>query len=192
MDSYWGTFYTEYDRTISADVTAYYVSSVANGYAHLEKLAGTVLPAKNGYLLNTSTATNNLSFAYSKTAPTESVTGNMLFGSVDAATVSDANYNYYILGRTGTDPDYTYGFYWQNGTSGTSVNNGPGKAYLRVSATGGAAKGFSLSLDGGTTGINTVNADETEEWYTLQGVRLTAKPTQSGLYIRNGKKVIIK
>ena len=42
------------------------------------------------------------------------------------------------------------------------------------------------------TGIESIHKDETtEKWYTLSGVRIT-KPTRSGVYIRNGKKVVIK
>jgi hypothetical protein len=29
-------------------------------------------------------------------------------------------------------------------------------------------------------------------WYTIDGRRLSGKPTQKGLYIVNGKKVVIK
>ena len=44
----------------------------------------------------------------------------------------------------------------------------------------------------GTTGVKEVKSGEVkgEEWYTLQGQRV-AKPGK-GLYIRNGKKVVIK
>ena len=30
------------------------------------------------------------------------------------------------------------------------------------------------------------------DWYTLDGRRLSGKPTKKGLYIVNGKKVVIK
>ena len=33
---------------------------------------------------------------------------------------------------------------------------------------------------------------DSEAWYTLDGVRLSGKPTQKGLYINNGRKVVIK
>ena len=36
------------------------------------------------------------------------------------------------------------------------------------------------------------NAAEEQSWYTLSGVKLLAQPTAKGIYIRNGKKVIIK
>ena len=50
---------------------------------------------------------------------------------------------------------------------------------------------------GGTTvikGINFENAQEinTEGWYTINGIKLESAPTQKGIYIKDGKKVVIK
>ena len=30
------------------------------------------------------------------------------------------------------------------------------------------------------------------DWFTLEGVKLDSRPTERGIYIRNGKKIIIK
>jgi hypothetical protein len=38
----------------------------------------------------------------------------------------------------------------------------------------------------------TVEAGETGTWYTIDGKKLAGKPTQKGLYICNGRKVVIK
>lgn len=32
----------------------------------------------------------------------------------------------------------------------------------------------------------------TETWYTVDGLRLDAKPTKPGVYVVNGQKVIVK
>ena len=45
------------------------------------------------------------------------------------------------------------------------------------------------------TGISTIAADDDEndsDWWTLQGFKIGRKPTQSGVYIHHGKKVVIK
>jgi len=34
--------------------------------------------------------------------------------------------------------------------------------------------------------------DQTSAWYTLDGRRLSGKPTQKGVYINNGNKVMMK
>ncbi len=50
--------------------------------------------------------------------------------------------------------------------------------------------------DGSTTAINAITSENVkavkEGWYTLNGVKLQAAPTQKGIYINNGKKVVIK
>ena len=68
--------------------------------------------------------------------------------------------------------------------------------YIKNNA-GAKARAFALSFDGeDVTGILGVSADSTDVkdgvWYSLDGVRLSGKPTQRGLYINNGKKVVIK
>lgn len=63
-----------------------------------------------------------------------------------------------------------------------------GKAYLEV-PTATAAKFF--SLDGEATGINSVKTAKADgAYYTLEGVK-TTKPVK-GLYIHNGKKIVVK
>ena len=68
--------------------------------------------------------------------------------------------------------------------------------YIKNNA-GAKARAFALSFDGeDVTGILGVSADSTDVkdgvWYSLDGVRLSGKPTQRGLYLNNGKKIIIK
>ena len=55
-----------------------------------------------------------------------------------------------------------------------------------------------VDANGETTGIGEIDTKtgevsfDSEAWYTLDGVRLSGKPSKSGLYINNGRKVIIK
>lgn len=50
-----------------------------------------------------------------------------------------------------------------------------------------------LNIDGETTNINAnVNPNANSGWYTLDGCRLNGKPTTSGVYVNNGRKVVIK
>lgn len=47
--------------------------------------------------------------------------------------------------------------------------------------------------DNTTTGIRTAaSAKKNEGWYTINGVRLTGRPTEKGVYIHNGKKEVIR
>lgn len=42
------------------------------------------------------------------------------------------------------------------------------------------------------TGIDAVNDDPSEEWYTLDGHKLNGQPKIHGVYVRNEKKVVVK
>lgn len=50
--------------------------------------------------------------------------------------------------------------------------------------------------DGSTTAINTITGEQinfvNDAWYTLNGVKLNGMPTEKGVYINNGKKIVIK
>ncbi len=98
-----------------------------------------------------------------------------------------ANTNY-VLSKVGD----VIGFYLAKADGTTTVTEG--KAYLPVPTTTSASNVFSISWgdDEGTTGINNIDANVKADnaYYTLQGVRVAA-PTK-GLYIVNGKKVVVK
>ena len=55
-----------------------------------------------------------------------------------------------------------------------------------------------VGANGQTTAIGTIDTKtgemtfDSEAWYTLDGVRLSGKPSKKGLYINNGRKVVIK
>ena len=43
------------------------------------------------------------------------------------------------------------------------------------------------------TSINFIKAEnENDQWYSISGIKLQKKPTQSGMYIFNGRKILIK
>jgi alpha-amylase len=44
----------------------------------------------------------------------------------------------------------------------------------------------------GISSISVTNPKASNSWYTLQGVQLNSKPTQPGIYIHQGKKVMVK
>jgi hypothetical protein len=57
-----------------------------------------------------------------------------------------------------------------------------------------AAAARSLSINGsGTTGINSVDVEESaDSWYDMNGRKLDEQPARKGVYIQNGKKVVVK
>jgi hypothetical protein len=72
------------------------------------------------------------------------------------------------------------------------------RAYLTYSESAGApakASALTFDVDGETTGIAGVGVDSSnvnDAWYTLGGQKLSKKPTANGIYISNGRKIIIK
>lgn len=188
--TYWSTFYASNNRLLPEGVTAYAVKSNNDGRAQLVKVAegGQVIPGCQGYLLSTANE-NGFCLTPSENAPVEVSTENLLMGSDEAMTFNEANYKYYILGKSGED----VGFYWQKGTSGTKVNNAAHKAFLRVPTSSGA-KFLSFTFGEETTGINGITASDAEQngtaLYNLAGQRVAKG--YKGLVIKNGKKYLVK
>ena len=57
----------------------------------------------------------------------------------------------------------------------------------------GSTHVYDLEWEDAPDGIRTVSADPVRtDSYTLNGIRLQGAPTQQGVYIRNGKKMIVK
>ena len=69
------------------------------------------------------------------------------------------------------------------------------RAYLLLNTTSNA-RIFVEEIDGSTTAIAGINADgelvPAQGWYTVNGVKLEGVPTQKGIYINNGKKIVVK
>ena len=98
----------------------------------------------------------------------------------------------------GSTTDYyystTYKEFRNPGANGTNI--GKMRAYLKDES-GSAARILIEEPNGDTTitAIREVNAAEAvkaEGWYTINGIKLNAAPTQKGIYINNGKKIVVK
>ena len=78
------------------------------------------------------------------------------------------------------------------------------RAYLKRTAASARMRGAAdelpetmtvvlISAGGEATTIGTITLSyDTDEWYSLDGRKLSGKPTKKGLYIRNGKKIVVK
>ena len=118
--------------------------------------------------------------------PATATEGNALVGTlvdIAALATTDGTYNNYILNFV----DGKAGFYQANNKKVAA-----GKAYLQVPVANGAKVLTIVWNDGETTGINSVETVEIENGnvYDLSG-RKVANPAK-GLYIKNGKKFIVK
>ncbi len=172
------------DFTNVAGIKAY----IAMGYDDIDKIIwlGRVMkvPAGTGVLVKGDAGTYKIPHTSVRAAYANWFVGN-LGDAIKIAETDGDKTNYYLSGKDGS-------FVSVNG----NANIGKNKAYLQLptSVFGGTRSiGISYDDEDGTTSIKNLTTDLTEgegEWYTLQGQRV-AKPGK-GLYIRNGKKVIVR
>ena len=160
------------------DVTAYTVSAVGETtitLAKAEKVAAgqaVIVSAAAGGTYEIPTTSEELS---------EGI--NLMTYSAEETPVTEGGYYVVANGDNGV------GFYPVN--AGTAIP--AGKGFIKVEGEASNAKAFlGFGFDGETTGINEVKTagSKTGEIYNLNGQRVAAPA--KGLYIMNGKKVVIK
>ena len=105
--------------------------------------------------------------------------------------------------KTFTDADMAAADYYVcNGKQFVKVRGagtlGANKAYLKFVTNQQLSAPQYISISGdlgeGTTRIDNLNVNDNENgvWYDLNGRKLNGKPAQKGIYIKNGKKVVVK
>ena len=119
---------------------------------------------------------------------------NLLLPSVTSASISGANGDYILTnvynhkGKTGEETGSIGYYYAKAGTLGAN------KSYLHLNTTSSAKSVFiMMPFDEETTGISKPEADsQAGDYYTLDGLKVNGKPSAKGLYIKNGKKYVVK
>ena len=181
-------YYSDVNLTVPEGVTA--KTYKANGTALVELDSyntGNVIPAGTGVVLNG--AQGDYTFAITTESGTASKE-NMLRGSDEAAETTGGA-KYYMLSLAATGGNETVGFYYK-AENGAAFMNGAHKAYLAVpEGTEAKATGYAFNE---VTGINDITREQVTDgvWYTIDGKRLNGEPTVKGIYVVNGKKVVIK
>lgn len=179
--------------------TAYIIKGATNrlnytGDAVVEAFpAGSIIPKQTGFILS-GTAGSTVAYRACVDGPEVDVTGNLLVGTATEQEFSGTGYKYYIFGN-GSEGQ---GFYHQGTRKGNSMKVGAHRAGLKLPTTGfSPAKQFIFNFEeaarNAVTGIATVKTESAAKdapIYNLQGCRVT-NPT-NGIYIVNGKKVLIK
>lgn len=158
----------------NSGLTAYMVTSCDGNTLHLEPV--TKVPANTGLILKGTANTYQLE---TTDGDTDDVTSNLLSSNTDDV-YTVASDDIYVLSNL---DDGQPGFY----KADNGIHVAKYKSYLQYSVSG-ARRYF--SIDEQTTGITPVFYDASDTLYDLQGRRVS-KPTQ-GVYIRNGKKIVIK
>ena len=179
----YATYTSNYNLDFTDDlkIKAYVATAVAEEGVTLTMVTGAV-PAGTGLLL--AGETDAVSTALEATAPaTNLLTGLYLDQTIAASDAENSKYNY-VFGKDGDN----IGFF-KVGGDGTTLS--AGKAHLSTNVNLGTATARLLFVGDETTGINDVQSTkEINAIYNLNGVRV-AQPTK-GLYIINGKKVVVK
>lgn len=174
----YATYATKHNVEVPSDVKVMTVKVNAAGTAiELNEVkANTVIPAKTGILVKAAQGDYNFAVTSKEGTPLEN--NNLVAATADEASNGTT---YFALTKIGDKVGFAL--------VEKDVVIPAGKAYLEVTKKGEAAKFF--GLDGEATGINSVKTAKADgAYYTLEGVK-TTKPVK-GLYIHNGKKIVVK
>jgi len=195
-DANYATLYLPFDVTTDGNTKAYYIPTVTSGYAHLTEVTDNEIAANTAVILINETSTEaNFSVAKNLTQQV-SESANHLKGTLTATELDLSDKTpYYSLGRK----DGAIGFYKFDKAGTTTITLGANKAYLDTSVSGGSVKGFRLSFDTETSITETsesihnsecIMLNETGAVFDPGGGRVIKK--KKGLYILNGRKVLVK
>lgn len=185
----YGTFYTDKNYVLPQGLTAFAYTSV-NGDNSLNKseeyVAGDIVPANTAVVVKGAKGSYN--YYNTEEAATKTIEKNLLKGvTTDTRIEATSGVKRYILTRA---DDGILAFYR---TNTGNINVKANRAYLEVPTAMAVA---SFSLEGSATGINNIVTTAAKQGiYTIFGVRLNATTTKelpAGIYIVDGKKVIVK
>lgn len=205
-NTHWTTFYSDYDVKLPAGIDVYTISNVdekgtltckrklsVQGVAYLKKHSPALIYSEQAgaypcYETNKGYIETDLS------------SNNYLRGtSSDQMIEAEDNYTYYMLTYGTIDDKKVFGFFYGAEDGEPFVNKG-GKAYLAVpKSIANQSMGFALVTDNkDVTNIGNISSNpdfKSSVVTTLSGVQVKCDNKDKlpkGIYIINGKKVIVK
>ncbi len=206
-DGYWNTLCLPFDLTISGSVldgaTVMKLTndaSFSNGTLTLNFTSVDKIEAGKPYIIKWGTPKNH---------PTDNIENPtfedvMLENELTPVVTTDVitftgTYGY----QSFTDTDNTILFLGEGSKlyyPSADVTIGACRAYFQLAdgitagdPTASQIRAFVLNFDEDTNAITTINADnKTTGWYDLNGIKLNEAPATRGMYIHDGKKVMIK
>lgn len=195
------TLYLDYPVSIPYDtypdlLGVFYIYGIgSNGKELLASTLDDIIPANTGVIVQGNANTPDIpTYFFPRISDEEAATysenseTSMLKGTTTPlgtqSVESETGKRVYTLGRARNS---YINFYHYTGT--TLAAN---KAYLLVEPSTNA-NAFSILFDGDATGINVVDVNNVDgAWYNLQGVKMQGEPTSKGVFIHNGKKVVVQ
>ncbi len=192
----WRTYYNAIGVNVEVpEGTSVYTAGINDNIDKviLTEVGDRIIPAWNAVILKSSETSIPLSNPSKASAYTTEFNQNLLTSGS-----TDDYIKYY--GNDALDKIYTLSA--KNGKMGFYKFNGildPDKAHLYIDgspvATAPEYLGFDFGSQNGTTSIElpaTPILPQADQWYTLDGRRLQAKPSYKGIYLNNGRKIVVK
>ncbi|UKK59900.1 hypothetical protein L6470_02510 [Prevotella communis] len=171
------------DTETSADAELYTISSVNGDQAVLSAAIETAPRLTPLLIFNNSDEAKTFLLIPANEEPNLQLTVAPEFvGTLEATTIAAS-----------TDDQTNYAF---NGKAFVFVKNdlpvAANKAWLSVSNSN--ARAINLVFDSEATGVGSIENGKLtiDNWYDLNGRKLNGMPTKKGIYIMNGKKVVVK
>ena len=185
---YWTTFYNNGYNFQADENTTVYKGTVNESSLMLTEVEDKIVNRGTAVILK---STDNPVMTLTNSGSSDT-NGNDLRGISKRTLRSDV-----ISNISGADAIYTMG----NTSAGFGFHRytgeyvPAGKAFLPLNTSDGAkAQSLSIVFAIGTTGINSVSSDSNvqNDWFSLDGTRLSGKPSQPGIYVNGKKKIVIK
>lgn len=182
----YSTFYSDKAWSVPEGLKALIFTGIENEMLVMKSID--VIPAETGVVLY---GAANATFALAETETDVTYPTNLLHGTLEETEINNGNVHY-ILGLSQGE----CGMFWPYNTDHGvgAFTNQAGKAYLELPGNTPAPariRGFVFSSPSVATGVYDAEIQEEDgTCYDLLG-RKVSNPQQGGLYIMNGKKVII-
>lgn len=206
--TFFDAYHVEYEREMVAG-QSYTICLPYPGALYVDGLKYYALTGVSGSTLQFTEVTPSTIGAPYLVVPTTDITNLNYDGDkitynavLKTASTTDSGVGYPMHGTfRKISPAETVGKYilqdgnkWQKAkTENPAVYIPPFRGYLTAPAGANASDLFDSVLDGDATGItniHTTDKDGKEHWYDLNGRRIDGTPSQKGVYIQKGKKVI--
>ena len=186
-NDYWTTFYNDGYNFQADEYTTVYKGTVNELSLMLTEVEDKIVNRGTAVILKSS---GNPVMTLTESGSNDT-NGNDLRGRSDrtkrTSVISDFNANeIYTMGNTSAG----FGFHKYTGEYVPA-----GKAFIPLNIENEAkAQSLTIVFAIGSTGINSVSSDSNvqNDWFSLDGTRLSGKPSQPGIYVNGKKKVVVK
>ena len=183
----YGGLYNDSDTpyALPEGTTAYLITGISEDGTSVTTEPINYIPAHTAILLQKGEGAKAITKVEYKGELTETTNNKFYYSDPNSPATAPTTRSWYVI----------YNNKFMKVTGGTKVNGG--KCYLDLGTTAGTRGFYNIGGGEGTTSLREVISEGVNskkwadgEWYTLQGQRIV-KPAK-GLYILNGKKVVVK